>query len=114
MSDTEMGGTTSSQASVKLETDIRIDSESPTTEAYLEFDFSPSHSSSPSQTSTMDVPSRRDRAPGDRLQAIPRSKVVESGADYAEIFNELQIKCEHHDKIVTGILHHIRGKRMKQ
>ena len=110
-----MGGTMSSPASEHGGTEIHFDSNSPTTEAHLKSDFVASNSSSPSLASTMDAPSRHDRLPGEQLQAIQKQHLVESGADYKDIFNELQIKPEHHNEVVTGILHQIRrGKRLKQ
>lgn len=59
-------------------------------------------------------PSRDDQPSGEELQAIPKSKLVESGSDYSRIFDELQIKPEHHDEVVTGILQPIRAKRIKR
>jgi hypothetical protein len=70
--------------------------------------------SSPSITSTMaGIPSREDQPPGDQLQAIPKGKLIESGADYESVFRELQIRPERYDEVVTGILQPVRAKRIK-
>lgn len=58
-------------------------------------------------------PLRADQPPGDQLQAIAKGKLIESGADYADVFRELQIRPERYDEIVTGILHPVRVKRLK-
>jgi len=79
-----------------------------------ETDYAARNSTSPSMNSMTAAPSGRNQVSGDHLQAILKHNLVESGADYADIFNELQIKPEHHDEIVTGIIHQIRPKRMKK
>lgn len=59
-------------------------------------------------------PARADQPPGDELQAIPKKRLVESGADYREALTELQIREERWDEVVTGILQVIRGKKVKK
>jgi hypothetical protein len=120
LSDINMGGTSSIhlQANASSQNPANLPSP-PTTEARVKFeatrfDDQASQASSPSLASTMAGPSRDDQPSGEELQAIPKSKLVESGSDYAHIFDDLQIKLEHHDEVVTGILHPIRAKRIKK
>ena len=80
----------------------------------VETDYAARNATSPSMNSITAAPSGRNQVSGNHLQAILKHNLVESGADYADIFNELQIKPEHHDEIVTGIIHQIRPKRMKK
>jgi hypothetical protein len=111
MSDAEIGGTASMPSPHAAH---HIESLSTALKVQVKFEYAAPHPSSPSQASTMGAPARRDRLSGERLKAIPKHRLVESGEDYAEVLNELQIKPGHHDEIVTGILYKLRSKRMKK
>jgi hypothetical protein len=111
MSDAETGSAASMPVPHAAQ---HIESQSPAPEFQVKLEYVAPHPSSPSQAFTMGAPARHDRLSGERLKAIPKHRLVESGADYAEVLNELQIKPEHHDEIVTGILYKLRCKRIKK
>lgn len=107
----EMGGAGSWTAPLAVQIPK---SQSPAPEVQVTLEHGEFHPSSLSEASTQGTPARHDRLPGSDLKLIPKSKLVESGTDYAEILDELQIKPEHRDEVLTGILHEVRKKRMKK